>query len=303
MADQLQRFLLENLNVRGEWVKLTSSWKKIQHTAAYPAPVRKVLGDALAAISLLSGSLKYDGMITLQIRGTLPVSLLVVQASSEGGLRGIAHWQGDISDTASFQDLFGTGTLVISVENHKHKSFLGSQATERYQSLVSLDGDSLAACFKEYFAQSEQLKSRLWIASNEEAVAGILLQSLPIEDQDQEISDRGWEHAVILADTLKDEELLNLDAETILHRLYHEEDLRLFTPRLLQFDCSCSQQKVEDTIRSLGETEAQSIVKEQGSIQVDCEFCNTHYVLDNVDVKRLFSGEDKIGHPGTGSVH
>ncbi|MEE9445837.1 MAG: Hsp33 family molecular chaperone HslO, partial [Cocleimonas sp.] len=144
--DKLQRFLLENLHIRGEWVSLQTSWQTIQNTAHYPAPVRKVLGEALAAISLLAESLKFDGSLTLQIRGTQPVTMLVVQANSNGGIRGIAHWDGEILPESSFNELFGAGTMVISVENTPKK---GAQKGERYQSLVSLEGASLAECFKE----------------------------------------------------------------------------------------------------------------------------------------------------------
>ena len=294
MSDKLHRFFLENLNIRGEWVSLKKSWQEIQDSADYPTPVRRVLGEALAAVSLLAESLKFDGSLTLQIRGTHPVTMLVVQASSEGDIRGIAKWQGDVPDTATFSELFGAGTIVISVEN-KPKS--GANQGEQYQSLASLEGDSLATCLKEYFAQSEQLETQLWLAVSDDTVAGLMLQSVPNDDKnkahanvDQIDQQNNWDHASILADSLSEDELLGLDVKTLLHRLYHEEDLRLYDAKSLRFKCSCSQRKIEQMIYALGETDANALLEEQGSISVDCEFCNKHYELDKIDVAKLFSG-------------
>lgn len=308
MSDTLRRFQLENLHVRGEWVSLHESWQSIQNTTSYPPAIQQVLGEAVVAISLLADSLKFDGSLILQIHGTAPVNMLVVQATSDGALRGLANWQGEISPNASFQELFqpsGTQapTMAITVEPNPQAK---EQHSERYQSLVPLTGDSLADCLTQYFAQSEQLNTRMWLAVNETHATGMMLQSLPTDET--EAQQEGWNHACILADTIKDEELLNLDAQTLLQRLYHEEDLRLYEAKNLRFECSCSQEKIEHAIRSIGETEANAIIAEQGNITVDCDFCNTKYVLDNVDVTRLFSQADiNPTHSGKdnglGSVH
>lgn len=311
MSNKLHRFIFENIHVRGEWVKLDSVWQEIQQNSEYPSPVRNVLGEALAAISLLAESLKLDGSLVLQIRGTQPVTMLVVQANSDGGLRGIAKWDGDIADNATFSDLFGKGTIVISVEPEN--------GGERYQSLVSLEGNHLAECLGEYFNQSEQLKTKLWLSSDNNKAVGFMLQSLPAADvnkshiMNNETREAGWQHATVLADTLSAEELLTLDVEVLLHRLYHEDDVRLFDAKKLRFECTCSQEKIENTILSIGETEAHEIVEEQGSISIDCEFCNTHYELDKVDLKRVFissENDDDVAHKSivgssdvSGSVH
>ncbi len=299
MSDSLHRFQLENLHVRGEWVSLDSSWREILSNAEYPEPIKQVLGEALVAISLLAESLKFDGSLILQIRGALPVSTLVVQATSSGVIRGMANWQGDIADNAKFQDLFiaegqGLATMVISVEPNASQG-------ERYQSLVALEGESLAESFTKYFSQSEQLKTRLWLAVDDTRAAGLMLQCLPSESS--EIQDEGWNHATILADTVTQEELLNLSSQTLLHRLYHQEDLRIYEDKEIHFECSCSTEKIENTIRSIGEEEANSIIEEQGQITIDCDFCNTQYKLDSIDVKRLFVEADVTDIPGTGSVH
>jgi len=308
MSDTLHRFQLENLNVRGEWLSLNQSWQEIQNTTDYPPAIKQVLGEALVAISLLADSLKFDGSLVLQIHGTAPVSMLVVQATSDGSIRGLANWQGEIMPDASFTELFQAddkheqGTMAISVEPSSNQG-------ERYQSLVSLEGESLAECFKQYFAQSEQLNTRLWLAVDDKTASGLMLQSLPADEADSlDISQAdGWDHASILADTIKDEELLTLPAQDLLHRLYHEEDLRIYDAKPIRFECTCSQEKIEHTVRSIGEEEAQSIITEQGSIIVDCDFCNTNYVLDSIDVTRLFSDADvsisNTDNNGTGSVH
>ena len=299
MSDSLHRFQLENLHVRGEWVSLDSSWREILSNAEYPEPIKQVLGEALVAISLLAESLKFDGSLILQIRGALPVSTLVVQATSNGAIRGMANWQGEIADDAKFQDLFiaegqGLATMVISVEPNASQG-------ERYQSLVALEGESLAESFTKYFSQSEQLKTRLWLAVDNTRAAGLMLQCLPSESS--EIQDEGWNHATILADTVTKEELLNLTSQTLLHRLYHEEDLRIYEDKVIHFECSCSNEKIDNTIRAIGEAEANSIIEEQGQITIDCDFCNTQYKLDSIDVKRLFVEADVTDIPGTGSVH
>lgn len=310
MSDTLHRFQLENLHVRGEWLSLSQSWQEIQNTSDYPPAIRQVLGEALVAISLLADSLKFEGSLVLQIHGTAPVSMLVVQATSDGAIRGLANWQGEISPEANFKDLFRPvedshasnrqGTMVISVEPSATQG-------ERYQSLVSLQGESLSECFTQYFAQSEQLNTRLWLAVDDKRASGLMLQSLPTgETETFSVSQSdGWHHASILADTVKDEELLGLQAKELLHRLYHEEDLRIYDAKTVRFECTCSQQKIEHTVRSIGEQEANSIIEEQGSVTIDCDFCNTHYALDSVDVARLFSDADVniTDANGTGSVH
>ncbi len=308
MSDKLHRFLLENLNIRGEWVSLNNSWQEIQNSAKYPKAVRHVLGEALAIVSLLAESLKFDGSLTLQIRGTQPVTMLVVQATSEGDIRGIAKWQGEILDNTPFSELFGAGTMVISIENNPKSE---ARKSEQYQSLVSLEGDSLAACLTEYFAQSEQLETQLWLAVDDKSVAGLMLQSIPTgataNDSLDMTEKNNWNHATILADSLSKDELLSLDVKTLLHRLYHEEDLRLYNAKSLRFKCSCSQTKIDRMIYALGEADANALIQEQGTIDVDCEFCNKHYVLDQVDIARLFSKgftpQDSIDNSDQPKVH
>jgi molecular chaperone Hsp33 len=295
MSDKLQRFLIENTNVRGELVQLDQAWQTLQATAHYPAPVRKVLGEALAAVSLLATTIKFNGSLILQINATAPVHLLVVQATSDNTVRGLAHWNKEIPDNADFKDLFTDGRIIITIEPN--------DGGERYQSIVSLDGNSLADSLISYFETSEQLQTHLWLAADDQTATGLLLQRLPDNDTDKhsiESKDESWTRALALTETISSKELLTLDTDTILHRLYHEEELRLFEAEEIAFKCQCSQQKVEKMVISLGADEAQDIIAKQGKIEIDCEFCNSHYALDQVDVERLFSD---YSVPPTDSIH
>lgn len=276
--DSLHRFLIENANVRGEWVHLDQTWQQLLNCADYPDAVKKVLGEALAATLLLSATLKYKGTLSLQINGEGAVNLLLIQATSEGTVRGLAHYsQEPASDR--LLDIFGNGHLAITIEP--------SDGGERYQGVVGLEEESLADALAVYFEQSEQLKTRLWLSSNDESSAGLLLQRLPRVDSDDE---DGWTRVTHLSETLTSNELLSLDQETLLHRLFHEEDVRLFGGEPITFQCGCSQEKIEAMVSSLGRQEAENMIAERENIEIDCEFCNQHYQLDHIDVKRIFSG-------------
>lgn len=295
-TDSLRRFMLTNTRVRGEWVHLDATWQGLLANDDYPDPVKNVLGEALAAVLLLSATIKYEGSLILQIKATGPIHLLVVQANSDGTVRGLARYkdeafaQFDDEDKLVLSVLFGEqATMVITVQPHQGKP---------YQGIVALTGDTMQACLQAYFAQSEQLATRLYLAADDTACAGLLLQQLPEQHHDD---DDGWQRATILADTLQDVELLTWDNETLLQRLYHEEQVTVFPSRPIRFQCSCSVARIEAAIQSLGEQEAQTIVSEQGHIQVDCEFCNQHYRFDHVDVKRIFT--PTAMNPSQNSTH
>jgi molecular chaperone Hsp33 len=289
MSDKLQRFLIDNTNVRGELVQLEQVWQTMQETACYPAPLRKVLGEALAAVSLLATTIKFNGSLVLQIYASAPVQLLVVQATSDHTVRGLARWNKECSPNATFQELFVGGRMMISLEP--------KDGGERYESIVALEGNSLAESLVNYFETSEQLQTHLWLAADDKKATGLLLQRLPESKIEQEKSvntlglskDENWNRAFALTNTISRQELLALDTETILERLYHEEVLRLFDAEKIAFKCQCSQQKIETTVQALGEDESQDILFRQGSIDINCEFCNQNYILDKIDIKRIFS--------------
>jgi len=275
--DSLDRFVFERAPIQGRIVHLDATWRAVLERRRYPEPVRDLLGELMAATALLTATLKFDGKLTLQVQGDGPVRLLVVECSSERAMRAIAQWQGDVP-TGPPSQLLGNGRLVITIDPLKGK--------ERYQGIVELKGDSIARVLEGYFARSEQLATRLWLAADARQAAGMLLQRLP--DKPSPDHD-AWKRATHLTSTLTREELMALPAQDILHRLYHEEDVRLFARVPVSFRCSCSRERVEGVLCMLGEVEVRSILAEKGRVDVDCEFCGQHYTLDPVDAEQLFA--------------
>jgi molecular chaperone Hsp33 len=295
MKDTLQRFLFEHLAVRGEIVHLDATWQAILERHDYPQPVQNVLGQLMSAVSLLIATLKFDGQLIAQIQGNGPVSLLVVEGTSENTLRATASIKEGVENFAdeSLQGLFGDARLVITLEPSKG---------ERYQGIVNLTGENLADALTDYLLRSEQLDTDLWLSADNQQAAGLLIQKLPDTEKvksgsnilssdltEKNIDLDGWNRIQQLSSTIKDEELLELGAEEIIHRLYHEEDIRLFEPELISFRCSCSRERVANMLRSLGAEEVNSIIEEQGQIDVACEFCNHNYSFDAVDTEQIFS--------------
>lgn len=287
--DSLHRFLFEKLPVRGELVHLDASWRAALEQIDYPENIRNLLGEAMAASVLLASTLKFDGAMTLQLQGSGPLSLLVVQCTSQMNLRGLARWEGGI-EGLDLQGLAGgEGRMAITIEQEGKR--------ERYQGIVPLEGKNLAECFENYFQRSEQLPTRLFLTAGEASAAGMLLQVLPGHERDQ----NAWEHVTTLGATITPEELLQLDAPKILHRLYHEDDVRLFESTPVAFRCSCSRERIGGMLKSLGSAEAHDILEEQGRIEVSCEFCGKQYEFDKVDVEALFSAE--VPHSGSRRTH
>ena len=275
--DTLRRFIFEELPVQGRHVHLDATWRAALERQEYPPAVRTLLGETMAAAALLSATLKFDGSITLQIQGAGPVHLLVVQCTSGLNLRGLARWHGDVS-AAGFRELVGDGRLVVTIEQ--------SQKTERYQGIVPLEGATLSASLEGYFARSEQLATRLWLTAGATSASGLLLQVMPDREDDPD----AWQHVTVLANSVKDEELAGLAAKDLLHRLYNEDDLRLFEAAPVAFRCQCSRERIEATLRGLGQAEMESLLKEKGRVEVDCEFCGRQYRFDAVDIESLFAG-------------
>ncbi len=279
-SDVLSRFVFENTNVRGELVHLDATWRAILERRDYPEPVRELLGQAMAAAALLITTIKFKGSLILQIQGDGPVSMIVVQVKSDRTLRGLAHWTDPVLP-GPLALLVGKARLAITLDQGGNR--------ERYQGIVALETEeSLARALEDYFARSEQLATRLWLGANNERAAGMLLQALPGETED----DDAWNRTGQLADTLSNDELLALPQREVLRRLFHEEDVRLFEPEPVSFRCTCTRERIETVLRSLGYTEVQGIIAEQGRVSVDCEFCNQNYLFDPVDVEKLFAAAD-----------
>ncbi len=278
--DTTQRFLFENADVRGELVALETSYREVLAKHDYPEPVRELLGQMLAAAVLLSTTIKFDGLLILQATSTGPVSTLMVECASDQAVRGIARYDENVTD-GSLADLMPGGILAITVD---------PQEGQRYQGIVSLDGANLAECLNGYFENSEQLPTRFRLQADGRSARGLLLQALPADRQpDLEQRAATWEHLNILADTLTAEELLSLDNATILRRLFHEEDVRLFDHRGVRFECSCSMERSGNALVSLGRDDAMALLDEQnGEIEIDCQFCNTRYLFDRSRLEALF---------------
>jgi len=280
-SDSRSRFLIETCNVRGQYVHLDNCWAKACARTDYPANVSTILGQAFAATALLAGTIKFEGKLTLQIRGSGDVHLLVVQITNNGNMRGLARWENEPANTIPTEAFGADARMSIIIE--------ADQYSEPYQGIVPLEGESLADAIKHYFAVSEQLKTQVYFAVSDSAVSGLLLQSLPPSEQMVD-DDDGWARACALADTLTEQELLQQAPHTLLHRLYHEEQVRLFDSDRLAFVCSCSKERTDSMLINLGKTEVLDIVAEQGEVSISCEFCDAHYRYDRVDVAALFKG-------------
>ncbi|WP_235041811.1 Hsp33 family molecular chaperone HslO [Vreelandella profundi] len=279
MSDQIQRFIFDQTNVRGEIVTLSAAYHEVLDRHAYPAAVNELLGELLAAVALLTDTVKLDGTLSIEVRGRGVLSLLMAESNPGGELRAIARIAEDAalpSEHASFRELVGEGQIVITLDPREGN---------RYQGIVALDQDTLSGCLEDYFSQSEQLPTRLWLAANEGRAGGLLLQRLPEASQNQDVD--AWSRSVQLADTIKTEELLGLEQREVLYRLYHEETVRVFDPKALRFGCTCSRERMTSALYSLGQEELRDILQEQGVIDTQCHFCHTKYHYTAADIETL----------------
>lgn len=278
--DTIQRFIFDKADIRGEIVHLHASYRAIMEQHAYPPIIQQILGQCLVAATLLTSIIKFKGELTLQFQGDGPVKLLVAKCTDDFNLRGLCQWSEDLLASDNHENLLGDGKLIVTVQGHT--------LPKPYQSIIPLNNHSIAKSLEDYFAQSEQLSTRIWLAVDEFNAAGMLLQLLPEKTHfDREIF---WEHAVKLGETITDEELLTLSNPIILHRLYHLEDLRLFDPDNVKFNCSCNLTKMENAVRTLGQTESEEILQEKQVIVITCEYCNHEFQFDKVDVAKIFQG-------------
>lgn len=282
-SDNLQRFIFDNAQIRGEWVHLHDTWQEVITRREYPRALQTLLGEMMAAASLLAATVKIDGRLVLQVRSEGPVELMMVECTSENTLRAFAQWDEEetLDDDATLLELTGGGSLVISIE---------VKGMEKpYQGVVSLEGGSIAALLETYFKQSEQLSTRVWLTANDQVAAGLLLQQLPSANQDDDDETEAWDRISHLGSTVTESELRELGVGTLLHRLFHEEACRLLTSTDLEFACNCSRERVANTISLLGQQDAMALVEEQEQIEVACEFCNEHYYFDKADVALIFA--------------
>jgi molecular chaperone Hsp33 len=286
----LNRYLFEDLSVRGELVQLDEAYQRIISSKEYPAALQKLLGELLVSATLLTATLKFEGSITIQLQGDGPVSLAVINGDHDQKIRGVARWEGDIAGDASLHDMMGKGYLVITIEPKKG---------ERYQGVVGLEGETLADVIEGYFANSEQLKTRLWIRTGEHEgkahAAGMMIQVMP----DGTGTPEDFEHLEQLTDTVKNEELFTLPANELLYRLYNQDKVRLYEPQPVEFHCGCSRERSGAAIITVDKTEIYDILAEEGSISLHCDYCGTSYTFDESEVTDLYTQstpDNKIVH-------
>lgn len=288
-SDSLRRFLFEHAPVRGELVHLDQTWRSVIERHNYPDVLRDLMGELSAAAVLLAATLKLKGSLVLQIHGKGVLKLLVVECTGNLELRATAKWEGELGQ-GTLRELVGDGRFVITLDPKD-----GNQA---YQGIVALDGETVAEILQNYMARSEQLDTRMWLAADGQQAAGMLLQRLP--EQKSEDAD-AFERASQLGATLKREELLSLPADELIHRLYHEEDIRLFEAQNVTFNCTCSRDNVARMLKMLGREEVGDILAERSEIEVFCEFCNERYVFDAIDAEAVFA--DAVLNTSNASRH
>jgi len=287
-SDQCQRFLFAGLDIRGETVSLSASYQEVLANKEYPEPVRDLLGQFLAAVVLLSTTVKFDGRLVLQARSEGQVPLIMAECTSDLKLRGIARF-GETAVFGDFASLLRRGTLAITIE---------PQRGEPYQGIVPLEQDSLAACLEEYFARSEQLQSRFFLAADKERCAGLLLQQLPAQlMKDRDARQEEWNTLTHLSATLTRHEMLTLDADQILYRLFHDYEVKVFDSRPVSYRCSCSRERTARALHTIGEAEVMDIIEEQGAVEITCEFCGRQYRFEASEMGLLFeSPVDQKAH-------
>ncbi|MGB1091664.1 MAG: Hsp33 family molecular chaperone HslO [Oceanobacter sp.] len=273
-TDELQRFSFDQAPIRGEIVHLQTSLSDALDRHTYPRAVAIELGELMAAAALLSANLKFEGRLTLQVRLPGPVSLLQAETDHQGKLRAIARYDENLIDT----DIqFGKGQLVITLE---------PEQGQKYQGITLIEGGDISAALVNYFEQSEQLSTRIWLTCDGQQSAGFLLQKLPASSADKD--EDAWSRITHLASTIKDDELLGLDNEVLLHRLYHEEVVRTYPATPLSFQCTCSRPRLEVALRQLGKEEVTKMIHETPVISINCEFCLQQYDFSQDDLGSIF---------------
>jgi molecular chaperone Hsp33 len=301
--DALKKFLFDDRSVRVESVRIEQAWLSAQAHQQYPAPVTALLGELVAASTLLAANLKFDGSLLLQLQGDGAIALMVVECRADLSIRATVKMRDrplpDASDLQSMLNPGGTAKFIVVLDPPKHTP--GRQA---YQGIVPLEGTSVAQALEQYMLRSEQLHTRIWLAADALHCSGLLIQRLPLQGGAQqteiETADESWARAQHLAQTLTPVEMLSTDQDTLLHRLFWQETLLVFESTPITWKCSCSQERVADMLRMLGKAEVDDILQEQGKVEVACEFCGLPYVFDALDTEALFKTTAVLGSK---SVH
>jgi len=301
--DTVRRFVFEKYPFRGQLVHLGPAWAAMMEHHDYPSNVRDALGEAVAAAALLASTLKFQGLLSLQLRGEGPMHLMLVECTDGLAMRAVARFR-EVPDTRDLRELSGDGTLTVTIENE--------DTPHRYQGIVPLAGGSMSECLREYFESSEQLPTRLWLRADAASASGLLLQRLPVPSRPTGVTESGtggvpedeiedaWRRVQLVADTVTADELAGLDDRDLLRRLFAEDDVRMFRSAPVYFRCRCSRTRVANMLRALGREEVDSVLEEFGQVEVRCEFCSRAYRFDAVDAAALFAPG---GDTHAGGVH
>lgn len=292
MSDSLKKFLFEDRSVRIESVELTQTWLAAQAHHTYAPCVAAQLGELVAAATLLSATLKFDGSLLLQLQGDGAIALMVVECRADLSVRATVKMREralpTVPNLRSLVNPGGTAKFIVVLDPPKH-----TPGRQVYQGIVPLEGDNIAAALEQYMLRSEQLDTRIWLAADSQRCTGLLLQRLPVQGGNQQAelltAQESWERAQHLAQTLNQTEMLSIDQDTLLHRLFWDELLHSFEPRAITWRCSCSHGRVADMLRMLGKPEIQDMFQEQDPVEIACEFCGKLYTFDAQEALALFT--------------
>ena len=272
------RFLFKQLDIRGQYLSIDSVWQAMIKDRGYADPVKKLLAQISALALMLASGMKHTGKLTLQSQGDGLISLLLVEVTNDLKIRGMVRAKGDISADSTLDEILGKGQIIATLYN--------AQTDASFQSLIPRNDKGLLPTFEDYFSQSEQLESRLWVSSNKDNLSAMLIQKMPKSvSNDPE----DWHRITTLANTVTAKEMCELEAESLLHRLFHEETLALFPAKNIHYECQKDRQRFEKVVLNLGEEEARKLLNERGEIAIHNEICNQHLFFNEEDVDRIFS--------------
>lgn len=274
--DFIQHFIFEEADVRGKMVRLEKSTETIMKQHHYPLVIQEILGQLLTSAVLLSSTLKYKGQLTLQYQGKGALTLLVAKCTDNFDIRGLAQWDNN-AELSEIKHAFFSGKLIITLENF--------QDNQRYQSIIEINHKTMSEAFEAYFTQSEQIPTKIILAHDKRHFSGFLIQKMPSHSSQ---SLDFWQHINILTQTLKAEELLKWNNETVLHHLFHEENIRLFEQEWIQFNCTCSEEKSKNSLRLLGQKDALDYFLTNKCLTISCDYCNQQYNFNETMVRQLF---------------
>lgn len=278
----VQRFLFKEHDIRGQHIQLNQSWQSMIQDRHYPPAVTALLGELTAIATLMAGNMKHEGRITMQVQGTGPISLLVVDVTHDLKIRGMAKTNQEIEQQETLNELLGDGQILVTLEN--------TQTQHHFQSYVPREGNSVAEAFETFLSQSEQLPSKLWLSADEQSLGGIIIQKMPNTEVVEHDED-AWDRIMHLTSTVTNEELTQIAAEDLIHRLFHEELVELFEGQDVAYECPQDIEKIKAMLISLGEEEVRNLLEEQGEIVIHNEMCNFHARFNKTDIDALFTPE------------